>query len=309
MDKHVIAIVTYNRLSLLQECLNAVVRQKRPFDGIVIIDNASTDGTRDFLRTWKKETGKRCFDDSCRVIWMHSNCGGAGGFCKAVEEAMKLDPDWITLIDDDAVPERDYLEQICKGIASSESGIEAVAGVPLTNGIRPGHRRRVSGRIIKKELPVPVEEYRRPFFCCDIASFCGLTISAQGVLRVGLPDRRFFIWYDDTEYCLRLSENHTILNCNKAVIQHKVPDKSAADSVNWKEYYGIRNRIYMACHHYNHATAAAIAVKKMFTSLTGAAKYLEAGRVKEAKKMVSMTLEAVSDGFGGRLGKNPRYLP
>ena len=47
-------IVTYNRLYLLKEVLEAFDNQTRVPDYIIIVNNASTDGTEAFLEEWKK---------------------------------------------------------------------------------------------------------------------------------------------------------------------------------------------------------------------------------------------------------------
>jgi rhamnopyranosyl-N-acetylglucosaminyl-diphospho-decaprenol beta-1,3/1,4-galactofuranosyltransferase len=44
-EKVCAVIVTYNRKDLLRECLNAVLSQTRPPDHVLVVDNASTDGT------------------------------------------------------------------------------------------------------------------------------------------------------------------------------------------------------------------------------------------------------------------------
>ena len=44
-----VVIVTYNRLELLKECLACVCRQTIPFSRVIVVDNHSTDGTRDYL--------------------------------------------------------------------------------------------------------------------------------------------------------------------------------------------------------------------------------------------------------------------
>lgn len=49
-EKVCAVIVTYNRKELLRECLKAVLGQTRPPDHILVVDNASTDGTLEMLR-------------------------------------------------------------------------------------------------------------------------------------------------------------------------------------------------------------------------------------------------------------------
>lgn len=52
--KYTVVIVTYNRLELLKECIEAINNQKKQFDSVVIVDNASTDGTKDYLQGYEK---------------------------------------------------------------------------------------------------------------------------------------------------------------------------------------------------------------------------------------------------------------
>lgn len=53
---YAVVVVTYNRLELLKECLKQVENQTVPAQKIIVVDNASTDGTAEYLREYK---GKR----------------------------------------------------------------------------------------------------------------------------------------------------------------------------------------------------------------------------------------------------------
>lgn len=53
--KNGVVIVTYNRLSLLRECVSCVLGQTVPFSHVIIVDNCSTDGTGDYLGNLKAE--------------------------------------------------------------------------------------------------------------------------------------------------------------------------------------------------------------------------------------------------------------
>ena len=48
--KYGVVIVTYNRLELLKECLLCIDKQVKKFDSVLIVDNYSTDGTREYLK-------------------------------------------------------------------------------------------------------------------------------------------------------------------------------------------------------------------------------------------------------------------
>ena len=110
MDKRVAAIVvTYNRKALLQECLEAIFSQTYPVRKVIIVDNASTDGTRDLL-------DQRGFLKDQRVLYklMERNTGGAGGFCDGLKIARDMPFDWFWIMDDDTIPAEDCLEELLK---------------------------------------------------------------------------------------------------------------------------------------------------------------------------------------------------
>ena len=92
-------IVTYNRKELLCECLDALLAQSFPLAGIVLIDNAGSDGTGALL----KEKGY-LESGLCKYIRMEVNTGGAGGFHEGVKRAYDEGYDWLWLMDDDVEP-------------------------------------------------------------------------------------------------------------------------------------------------------------------------------------------------------------
>ncbi len=302
MDQHAVVIVTYNRLALLKECVAACLAQSLSFAEILIVDNASTDGTWAWLSALEER--------QVHAVRMKENLGGAGGFAEALRLAERTDCDWITIIDDDAILRPDFLERIQGRIEADGGSCLCYAGVPLTNGIRPGHRRRVRGRFVKKEVPVPVEEYQRDVFSCDIASFCGLVMHRSLIGRIGLPREDFFIWYDDTEYCLRIRKETEIRTVTAAVIDHKAPmGGEKPGEVSWKEYYGIRNRIFMARKHYGFPTAFLIAVKKYMGCAAICLGNRRAGRAEGNRRIRALYRSGIRDGFQGRLGRNAVYAP
>jgi rhamnopyranosyl-N-acetylglucosaminyl-diphospho-decaprenol beta-1,3/1,4-galactofuranosyltransferase len=97
-DEWVVAvIVTWNRRDLLAEALRATLAQTRPPDRILVVDNASTDGTDQLL------SDEFAGVDVVRTAY---NCGGAGGFALGIRDALESAPDALVwLMDDDTVPE------------------------------------------------------------------------------------------------------------------------------------------------------------------------------------------------------------
>ena len=92
----VAVVVTYNRRDLLLESLAAVHGQTRAPDAVIVVDNASTDGTAAAVRD--RFPGRRLAE-------LARNTGGAGGFAYGLALALADGADLVWLMDDDTVPE------------------------------------------------------------------------------------------------------------------------------------------------------------------------------------------------------------
>ena len=102
-------VVTYNRKELLRQSLTAILNQEEYGADIIIIDNASSDGTADMV---SKEFNLP------QIIYRNTgtNLGGAGGFQYGVREAMNAPKgyayDYVWMMDDDTIPHDDCLKEL-----------------------------------------------------------------------------------------------------------------------------------------------------------------------------------------------------
>ena len=86
-------VVTYNRLALLKECIDAISRQTYQVSSTIVVNNASTDGTTEFLQNLdKKQLVVKTFE---------KNIGGAAGFAEGIAIATRMGADAIWIMDDD----------------------------------------------------------------------------------------------------------------------------------------------------------------------------------------------------------------
>ena len=244
--KYAVVIVTYNREKLLRECIGNVKKQTIPPSCIIVVNNASTDGTTAYLENLK---GK---DEAVDVINLMRNIGGAGGFSKGIGLALEKDAECLLIIDDDAMIAGDYMEQILRA-RQRQPQYEAFAGTVKTDGrIDTFHRRDLKKRgLMLKNCKE--QKYAQPFFACDIASFCGLVVNTGLVKQIGLPHAEYFILYDDTEYSLRIHQYSEILVITEAELNHKTKQNSDTypRRYDWKDYYAVRNRLLMIREHGN----------------------------------------------------------
>ena len=90
-------VVTYNRLPLLRRCLAALQAQTAQGLRVLVVDNASADGTAEYLKTLAMP------GLVCRILT--ENLGGAGGFAYGMQAAAELGCKAVWLMDDDTLPE------------------------------------------------------------------------------------------------------------------------------------------------------------------------------------------------------------
>src|SRR4051794_36805954 len=103
----VAVVVTYNRSAMLAQCLAALFAQAVLPAEVVVVDNASTDGTRELV-------GAAAAPGGCdlRYLRLARNGGGAEGFHFGLRDALQRPCDWLWLMDDDAEPASDCLERL-----------------------------------------------------------------------------------------------------------------------------------------------------------------------------------------------------
>jgi GT2 family glycosyltransferase len=89
-------VVTYNRLALLEECIEALMAPTDQSFDILIIDNASTDGTGERMQDYVRNGSIRYFNTG-------ENSGGAGGFNYGIRKAYELGYEYFWLMDDDTI--------------------------------------------------------------------------------------------------------------------------------------------------------------------------------------------------------------
>ena len=97
-------VVTYNRKELLRECIEALLVQSMNQLDILLIDNASTDGTYEYVEDLVME------NDTIYYMNTGSNLGGAGGFHYGLKEAYNRGYDYMWIMDDDTIATPDALK-------------------------------------------------------------------------------------------------------------------------------------------------------------------------------------------------------
>ena len=211
MKKKVIAVVvTYNRKELLKECIEALLNQDYEECTVLIVDNASTDGTEKFI--------KENYSKNERVKYINTgeNLGGAGGFNIGIKEAYKIGCDFIWVMDDDCIVKKDSLSELLKADKKLEGKYGFLASKVLwkDNNI-------CKMNIPKKTFSNWLKNLEKSYQKIAMSSFVSLFLKSETVKELGLPIKDFFIWTDDWEYTRRISRKYDCYYIAESIVIHK----------------------------------------------------------------------------------------
>jgi len=284
----VAVVVTHNRPDDLRKVVLALQKQSHPLDCILILDNASEVPAKATLSGFS----------GIEVVRSPVNTGGAGGFALGMEAALERGADWIWLMDDDAVPRSNALHELVHAQSRIPGCIGALcSSVYEDDKLALVHRRRYT-RLWGMEFSIPSSSYDRAFTEIDTGSFVGFFVCGEAVRQIGLPDRDFFLAYDDTEYSLRLIRNGwRNWLVPSSIIDHlrTLQSRLRTSLFGPKHYFNIRNRIVVALRFGKSPVLAGVVA-----TFVGSGLWLVCGGFRG--KGVLLFVRAVRDGWRGQLG-------
>lgn len=229
MQKSIAVVVTYNRIQLLTECIEALRNQSLRLDTILVIDNGSSDNTANWLKQQ---------DDL--VVISQDNCGSGGGFYKGIQWAYQHGFSWIWCMDDDGYPKNDAFENLSSANVGEDLVLLNCAVVDKEN---------------KRSLVWKTMQYTSlENIDCDLIygkghPFNGTLIHRRIIERAGLPEAKLFLWGDETEYYYRITRKNKIPVVTVVKSIHYHPStaftvrKDWDYASSWKMYFYIRNRL------------------------------------------------------------------
>lgn len=236
-------LVTYNRKELLAESLRRVLLSLRSCDRVVVVDNASTDGTRELVA--------KCASQDARVLYerLEQNLGGAGGFAAGFRLALNSEVDAIWAMDDDCFVEPDTLTRLMADFD------DHVVSNPLVADVADPTFLAFELRAPGGALLARTEDVRSLVTFDDAAFFLGTLIPTRIAADIGVPDPGFFIWGDEREYRRRIDAAgfKVVTNCSASATHPGIakfrryvlgmPMMPALAP--WKKYYEVRNGLYI----------------------------------------------------------------
>ena len=236
MPRVAATLLTRDRRDLLRQAVQAVLAQERPVDEVIVVDNASSDGTPEMIAEEFPEV---------TVVALPENQGATGGFYEAIAAGLRKGADWLWLLDDDSFARPTALGELLEALRRLDGGPP-----PAVLSSRVEWK---DGGLHPMNLPVirpdDGQEFRDALECgllpIRAASWVSLMLSREAIERAGMPLRQFFYQADDIEYTARILRDARGYFVPHSVVEHSTATKHTAVDDDHRFYYHVRNTLLM----------------------------------------------------------------
>jgi GT2 family glycosyltransferase len=272
-----VVVCNYQGVEHLPHCLEALRRQDHRPAELIVVDNASSDGSRELVRERFPEA---------RLIELAENQGPAPARNRGLREAAHR---LVLLVDNDAVLAPDCLERLCaawrEGVALVQP--RCVFDADPARVHYDGGWFHYAGLFSLRNFGVPLERAEgRGALEVDGAVSVVLLADRDPVLAAGGFDPRYFILFEDLDLSYRLRlEGLSVLAVEEALVRHR--GGTAGISFRERQAYPIRrtylhsrNRWIFLVKNYRLATLCAALPGLLFYELAAAGFALVSGHAR-----------------------------
>ncbi|MCW8805862.1 MAG: glycosyltransferase family 2 protein [Ignavibacteriaceae bacterium] len=248
------------------------------------------------------------FKGFIKVLRCQSNLGFAGGNNEGIKKALRENADYILLINNDTTVEPDFLESLLK-VFEKDSKIGIV--VPQINYYNQPNkiwteggrisRLKGSGFAYSDKLESEVEQSDKSV---SFVSGCCMLIKKEVFLKVGMFDENYFLYTEDTDFCLRtIRAGYKIYVNPRSKIFHKVNSSTKSSYSTLPLYYTTRNRLYFAKKNFRNSYFLTV-IYIFLSMILKSVMWLLSGKLKN----ILAVQKAFSDFFSGGMGKTEHTL-
>jgi len=211
-------IHTFNDADIIEQTLEALLAQTYPLPEILLVDNASTDGTLD-----------RDFPEKVTVLRHEANLGTSGTVITGMQYALAHQYDWIWIFDADSVVPKDSLAKLVElyntMATACRERVGFLACLPLSKpDDRPMHGALFTSRGLKVVRPKP----EQPCYRCHVTIWSGCLYSMAMVRAVGFPSPDYVLDWGEFEYDYRIMKVGYLgfVHCD-SILHHNIRGSSS----------------------------------------------------------------------------------
>jgi GT2 family glycosyltransferase len=233
-------VVNWNGRELLEPCISTLLASTYPNLSIVVVDNASTDGSQDFVRSRFP---------TVRLLANDRNVRFAGGVNAGVRIALNESADYVFVLNNDTETAPDTVAALVA--AARERPRAAFLGPMIYYADAPttiwsfggkvsywtGNIRHVGIREVDRGQHAQVLDV-------DYVTGCALLGSTAAIRSIGLMDEDYCMYNEDTDWCVRARElGYSVLAVPGAKVWHRVSMSSGGGLSSFKVYHRLRSTL------------------------------------------------------------------
>lgn len=227
-------VVTYERPALLAQCLEALLAQTIAPDRIVVVDNASRDGTVAMVRERFPAVD---------LLEMPDNLGPAIGFDEGLRAALAGGATHAWMMDDDTIATPDALERLTAALATVPDAALLSSVVEWSDGSL--HPMNLPG-LVRDDVAALTDGVAAGLLPIRTATFVSLLVSRPAIERFGGPPRHFFLWSDDMQFTATITRDMAGYLVPDSVVEHRTRiAHTAVTEGGARFYYHVRNTLFM----------------------------------------------------------------
>lgn len=284
-----IVIVNYNGENYQNECILSILKSSYDNYRIIVVDNMSTDNSMSML--------EKINDDRIIKIYEKENWGVAKGNNIGIRKSKEIGCQYTLLLNNDTVLERDTIKLLVEKMKTN------LVVVPLilfynTDKIWYGGGRFVKYKCVTDHINIKKKrdgvEFKDKY---DYAPTCCMLINNSVFNEVGYMDENYFVYFDDSDFCMRLKMHKIVIGfCKESVIYHKVSMSTGGKKSKISAYYENRNRYYFYKKYKNYFPY----ISFLYLHITRIIKYVY-GEIKNTND--KYIKKAIKDYYQGKMGK------
>jgi GT2 family glycosyltransferase len=195
MKKIDIIILHYGDLSVTKKCIQSLETHAKGYRDIILINN---DPSLDLAKEIKPKKKRN-------IINANKNLGFAAGVNIGIQNALLNNADAVCLLNNDVLVTKDFIEGLSTALFSkNEIGIVGTVIEFLVDGNKMyDHGAMVNLKTgISKHRNYNKVLHKKPQQV-DSISGCCMMIKKEVIEAIGYFDERFFMYYEDVDFCLR----------------------------------------------------------------------------------------------------------
>jgi hypothetical protein len=223
MVKITAIVLNWNNFQDTVECIFSLKNSLIPLYKIILIDNGSTDNSFELLKNYFSS------DETIMLIRNERNLGFAGGVNKGIQIAVQIGSDFIFLINNDAVIERDTILNLVNAFKNDDK--IGIAGPRIYYYSRRSRIWQGGGYFsyLKANLKVPEKNLEKEIYkhntTVSFLTGCAMLINKECIKEVGLFNEDYFFYYEDADYCLKALRNgFKLVYVPQSKVYHKIND-------------------------------------------------------------------------------------